>query len=272
MQRCSLSIYTMDVVEPHVADVLYRLTERYTCRKIWKMAGSEEIEARPLPQIRHYQNVIWPSAKLYVALAEYTCKIYSGNRERFAVYPGHKQGEVQLTAGLGAEFKVYEGRSDYVELSNGNIVSGIVCPAKVHELWDKSTCVELDTRAGRIWLRTKSKKWGGFERGVQELATGRGSETVVELAEWEYSRAIKGPHNITHDPWEGLQTRDTSGRPWVITKSQVSFSAGMARLSLDDIDVTNFKGRPRLKLEPPYEVVWQPNAGNRAIYVPLAEY
>ena len=277
MEHQSVSTYTMKVVEPFVADAFYLLTQRYTCQEVWngpkfKEFGSRKIVAQPILPSLTSRSVISPRAMLDVALAEYTCKIEGGaTHPYFAVQPGEKYGEVRLRAGVDVEFKVYEGRSHSIKLANG-VVSGIVCPAQEYRLSDDTVCVKLDTRAGNVWLRTKPKKWGMFERRIfpdNQAPTGMGFETVVELAEWHYAQDAKEPWAMDSSPWMDLKTRDTSGRLWIVTKSRVAFSAGMRGLGLDDVEVQNFRGQPRLKLEPPYEVVWQPTFDT---YVPLSDY
>lgn len=278
MEITSAVRYAADRLGPHVADLLHSLSNEFTSGEVWSSDRSDEfprgrkLQAQPLENHDTWRDartgaLISFNASADVRLGEYNWRITPGLR----TVKGAREGIVEMDSCMRVRLAIPSG--DLKQLDNGK--RGFLCWAEECELPNGDTCIKLKTKSGTLWLATaqpgRHKLYNAF-RSLDAEPSVIGRPIVVHLAEWHYSRWFdERPACIrcmVDDPWQGLKTRDTSGRPWLIVKSQAQFSASLA---LDVVGRYNdrLNEREQRVIMPPYEAVWRPPADEDSPESPL---
>jgi hypothetical protein len=253
--------YANRMALPYLQDALYKLYEQFTCQLDWqlkhynpKIEEAFHLKAAPLPQgifPPPPNEPVQVHIEVRTILGEYTCNIFGVGYEP---RQGKPEGIVELKIAVGVELGFRNAYGKYMDSISRN---GFLCEAEELVLQDDSRCYRVHTDAGLLWLRSISQPESrhlNLLQGEQMPIRTRNMQ-VIHLAETTYQEVEEDRNFTVPGPWTHLETHDESGRRWVVKTSWLHFGV-----------VTNLVGRsnrwllqkPSVVLEPPYEVVLQP--------------
>lgn len=268
-------MYARRAAEPFVAHTLHMISEKFDCEREWRgLDGDRYVSLAATPLLPDaqagfgYGNRTGPSftvdTSADLAYGEHTWKIVTPNH----MWQGSHDGIVSLLSHVRARFEVPRSISYNFTTDDGRPQYDIVCRAQAYMLPNGSECIALDTFIGRMWLQPlRTDTWHALLRAVQHQTLQPVSISVFRITAIEFSQ--KHPMH----PWQGLSSTDASGRDWTIQKSELTISASLLPQQTAPVDTQLYKIAPEAtKLEPPYDIVWQPTvsvAGEVSALVPL---
>jgi len=171
-------------------------------------------------------------------------------------YPAQQYGPggyVTLIANVSARLYLNHGTPN--PMSEDGTVPGFLCRGDEHVLVDGTSCYSLRTTAGLLWLRPVSRGKSLFTLFARQDPPKAGLGKILHLA--ETSCDLRELRRFANDPWTGFTTRDRSGRAWEIRDSRLDFSATLGLRALGRYN-DRLLARSAIRLEPPYEAIWQP--------------
>jgi hypothetical protein len=168
---------------------------------------------------------------------------------------GRPDGNVKFEARLDAFMSISKGLDLFDRTEDGR--QRFLCWADEYELAGGSTCFRLNTSAGLLWVRGADQNEIGtrmLHRGIinEDTPPKCKGPAVVELTEYDFSRSIGGKPFNEQAPWDGMRSKDSTGRQWYIEKGGLSLYCTL-RLNVVGRYNDRLKGRPRHVVKQPYQ-------------------
>jgi hypothetical protein len=256
-------------LQPHVMSVLHKLHEHYTCGRTWTMReggffSPKTIEAAPLERELWRPPQLMAYAGANTALGEYTAYVSS---EDFGVRARSACGRVCLQTSLSVRLDVTNGTD--ARLPGDDSLPGFLCWAERHTLSDQTEAYRLQVGLGAVWLRPAQAH---CDRTLWQLLDEhepprQSKAEVVLIAASKYHVPQRRDHGLS-GPWTDYETRDESGRKWVIEDSSMTFYASL-EFKVQRRYNDKLRKLPKTVLEPPYEAVWRWTDDESDIALPL---
>lgn len=258
-------------LEPHVGSVLDKLHEHYTCSRTWTRPSAggfsppRTIEAAPLERELWRPPQLMPYAGANTALGEYTAYVSS---EDSGVRPRSACGRVCLETSLSVRLDVTNGTDAH--LPGDDSLPGFLCWAERHTLSDQTVAYRLQVGLGAVWLRPAQAPAHGetlWQLLDKNEPPRQSKAEVVLVAASKYYVPQRRDHGLS-GPWTDYQTRDESGRKWVIEDSSMAFFASL-EFKVQRRYNDKLRKLPKTVLEPPYEAVWRWSDNESDLALPL---
>lgn len=267
--------FLVESVSSVVADELYAVCQEFNCDLHWTRDSRNE----PGSVEGFYAAPIIPSySEPYGTKVNVSTGIWYGEYQwersmrGASLNRGRREGYVKFNVNFDVFMNIPKGLDLFDKTDDGK--QRFLCWADEYELADGSTCFRLNTNAGFLWMR------GADHNGIgtHMLHTGIANRdappkpkghSVVELVEYNFHRPIGGEPFYEQAPWDGMKSKDPTGRSWHIVRGSLSLYCAL-RLNVAGRYNDRLKSRPRHAIQRPYQTVWEPLVeGDNKLIVPL---
>jgi hypothetical protein len=260
---------------PVVADELYAICQEFGCDLRWvrdsrdKPGAIEEFHAVPIipSHSSPYGTKMNVVSDIWYGEFQWKRLMRGASLDR-----GRPEGYVKLRASLDAFMSVSKGLDLFDKTDDG--MQRFLCWADEYELADGSVCFRLNTNAGFLWVRGADHNGIGtcmLHMGIadEDSPPRPKGHSVVELVEYNFCRNIGGEPFYEQTPWEGMKSKDSTGRQWHIVKDSLSLYCAL-RLNVVGRYNDRLKDRPRHVVQRPYQTSWEQWVGDdKKLLIPL---